>query len=73
MNGRLRCLGPAQHLKARFGNGFEVNVKLALPDTGVILAVGAAARTQRPEGHALQEALRQVMQANIRNTSELDA
>lgn len=32
VNGRLRCLGPAQHLKLRFGNGFEVNIKLsALP------------------------------------------
>jgi len=73
VNGRLRCLGPAQHLKARFGNGFEVNVKLALPDAGVILAAGAAAGTQRSEGNALQEALRQVLQTNTRNTSELDA
>ncbi len=27
VNGRLRCLGSAQHLKHRFGNGFEVNIK----------------------------------------------
>jgi hypothetical protein len=31
VNGRLRCLGPAQHLKLRFGNGFEVNIKLQAP------------------------------------------
>mmetsp|Transcript_62430 Transcript_62430/g.122842 ORF Transcript_62430/g.122842 Transcript_62430/m.122842 type:complete len:2323 (-) Transcript_62430:80-7048(-) len=31
VNGRLRCLGPAQHLKLRFGNGFEVNIKLKSP------------------------------------------
>lgn len=27
VNGRLRCLGSAQHLKHRFGNGFEVNIR----------------------------------------------
>ena len=32
VNGRLRCLGPAQHLKLRFGNGFEENVKLSLSE-----------------------------------------
>jgi hypothetical protein len=31
VNGRLQCLGSAQHLKLRFGDGFEVNVKTALP------------------------------------------
>ena len=31
VNGRLRCLGSAQHLKARFGRGFEVTVKLQAP------------------------------------------
>jgi hypothetical protein len=28
VGGRLRCLGSAQHLKARFGSGFDVEVKL---------------------------------------------
>ena len=42
VNGRLRCLGPAQHLKLRFGNGFEVNVKLQSPDPA---ALGALAHT----------------------------
>ncbi len=27
VTGRLRCLGSAQHLKHRFGNGLEVNIK----------------------------------------------
>lgn len=31
VNGRLRCLGSAQHLKHRFGNGFEVNIKMQAP------------------------------------------
>lgn len=31
VNGRLRCLGSSQHLKLRFGDGFEVNVKTSIP------------------------------------------
>jgi ATP-binding cassette, subfamily A (ABC1), member 3 len=29
-NGRLRCLGSAQHLKNKFGQGFQVELKVAL-------------------------------------------
>lgn len=39
VNGRLRCLGPAQHLKLRFGNGFEVNIKLQSPSSTAIGAL----------------------------------
>lgn len=31
VNGSLRCLGSGQHLKHRFGNGFEVNIRTAMP------------------------------------------
>ena len=31
VNGRLRCLGSSQHLKLRFGDGFEVNIKTSIP------------------------------------------
>ncbi|CAM9396747.1 unnamed protein product [Discosporangium mesarthrocarpum] len=31
VNGRLRCLGSAQHLKQRFGRGFEADLKLRVP------------------------------------------
>lgn len=30
VNGRLRCLGSGQHLKQRFGNGYEVDIKTKL-------------------------------------------
>ena len=36
VNGRLRCLGSSQHLKQRFGNGYEVNIKTKLPDNAVL-------------------------------------
>lgn len=32
VNGRLRCLGSGQHLKNRFGSGYEVDIKTKLPD-----------------------------------------
>lgn len=31
VNGRLQCLGSSQHLKLRFGNGYEIDVKMRLP------------------------------------------
>lgn len=31
VNGRLQCLGSSQHLKLRFGNGYEIDLKMQLP------------------------------------------
>lgn len=31
VNGRLRCLGSTQHLKHRFGRGFEADIKMHPP------------------------------------------
>jgi ATP-binding cassette, subfamily A (ABC1), member 3 len=36
VNGRLRCLGSSQHLKLRYGNGFEVNIKTMTADDQTI-------------------------------------
>jgi len=36
VNGRLQCLGSAQHLKLRFGDGFEVNIKTELPSDELV-------------------------------------
>jgi len=33
-NGKMRCLGSAQHLKTRFGQGFQVEVKTKVVDSG---------------------------------------
>lgn len=38
VNGRLQCLGSPQHLKLRFGDGFEVNVKTELPSEDLIVS-----------------------------------
>ena len=32
VNGQMKCLGSSQHLKQRFGNGYEVNIKLRAID-----------------------------------------
>lgn len=39
VNGRLQCLGSAQHLKLRFGDGFEVNIKTELPSDELVIAL----------------------------------
>ena len=39
VNGRLRCLGSSQHLKHRYGNGFEVNIKILSPSDDALLAL----------------------------------
>ncbi|CAM9424100.1 unnamed protein product, partial [Ectocarpus fasciculatus] len=39
VNGRLRCLGSTQHLKHRFGNGFEADMKLQPPSTSAAVEV----------------------------------
>jgi hypothetical protein len=49
VGGRLRCLGSAQHLKARFGSGFDVEVKLGAMRADASAAVLAAiARCGQP-------------------------
>ncbi|CBJ29591.1 conserved unknown protein [Ectocarpus siliculosus] len=39
VNGRLRCLGSTQHLKHRFGSGFEADMKLQPPSTSAATEV----------------------------------
>lgn len=39
VNGRLRCLGSSQHLKHRFGDGFEVNIKTRTPGEEDLVAL----------------------------------
>jgi ATP-binding cassette subfamily A (ABC1) protein 1 len=39
VGGRLRCLGTAQHLKSRFGQGLMMEVKLKTPSDDAVLAV----------------------------------
>jgi ATP-binding cassette subfamily A (ABC1) protein 1 len=36
VGGRLRCLGSNQHLKSRFGNGLQMEVKLTIPGEEVV-------------------------------------
>ena len=43
VNGQLRCLGSATHLKNTFGQGLELDIKLANPTQPEIAALAAAA------------------------------
>ncbi len=48
VNGRLRCLGSAQHLKHRFGNGFEVNIKTQHASEHHMVEILAAMAAKNP-------------------------
>lgn len=39
VNGRLRCLGSTQHLKHRFGRGFEADIKINPPSDSDVAEV----------------------------------
>jgi len=45
VNGALQCLGTSQHLKSRFGQGFEVDVKLEPPSSENISTLANTVRT----------------------------
>jgi ABC-type multidrug transport system ATPase subunit len=43
VNGRLKCLGSAQHLKTRFGHGLELNIKTQPPSPEELVQSAARA------------------------------
>lgn len=57
VNGRLCCIGSGQHLKYRFGNGYEVNIKTSAVDIlrskEVLLAIGRSLATVDTNSKAL--------------------
>lgn len=48
VNGQLRCLGTSQHLKNRFGQGFELEIMTELPSAGAVAAHLAQLRAKAP-------------------------
>lgn len=40
VGGRFRCLGPAQHLKSRFGMGYQAEISVALPQDALLASDG---------------------------------
>lgn len=50
VNGRLRCLGSSQHLKLRFGDGFEVNVKTRIPSPIELVQLVQTCASRMPSG-----------------------
>eukprot|EP01052_Picozoa_sp_SAG31_P002114 SAG31_NODE_71_length_28115_cov_4.128105_14_plen_535_part_00 len=52
--GRLRCLGSIQHLKGRFGHGYQLEVKAANPSTGAVSAVTTHVLSNGQEGQPVE-------------------
>lgn len=49
VNGQLRCLGSSQHLKNRFGQGFELEIMTDLPAPEAVSAQLAELRSKAPQ------------------------
>ena len=76
--GRLRCLGSGQHLKNRFGNGYEVEVKMKGPIEGAILDLFSRLRSvfgigEKMDGHGLRPSLAAVDEKFRLDASDLGA
>ena len=52
VGGRLRCLGPTARLKARFGQGLSIEVKLAPPPPTLVSAISSAVLRALPAAAA---------------------
>lgn len=50
VGGRLRCLGPSQRLKSRFGMGYQVEIALQLPPPGDVDGLATLLQTVISEG-----------------------
>ncbi len=50
VGGRLRCLGPAQRLKSRFGMGYQVEIAVQLPPPGDVEGLTTLLQTVVSEG-----------------------
>ena len=47
VGGRLRCLGSAQHLKSRFGMGYQTDISVHVPDETQVQVGGWVACDRR--------------------------
>jgi len=50
VDGRLRCLGSAQHLKSRFGLGFQLEIGLTLPNEQEVNEIASRIQTTVEDG-----------------------
>ena len=48
VGGRLRCLGSLTHLKGKFGDGYQIDLKLAAPSSAAVAAGGAGVALSPP-------------------------
>ncbi len=74
VGGRLRCLGSAQHLKDKFGSGYQLDVRLRAPSPAEIAIFTASAYAAQPSGttaDAARDGSRMVNEAEGRSLCAL--
>lgn len=60
VNGRLSCLGSSQHLKLRFGNGYEVDFKMRLPTASSLQSIWHALEQAGVDSYATNDSVHAV-------------
>ena len=69
VNGQLRCLGTSQHLKNRFGQGFELEIMTDLPEPEAVAALLALLRAKAPHLIAPSEGEKALLAVGLADTS----
>jgi ATP-binding cassette, subfamily A (ABC1), member 3 len=63
VGGRLRCLGPAQRLKSRFGLGYQLEIAVQLPPPGDVEGLTTLLQTVISEGRITLPEVPQALEA----------
>lgn len=71
VNGKFRCFGSAQHLKSKYGVGYEMEVKFQDIDQKTLSDMRATAKLAASQEHLNEEEVRQVL-SNLRVAQQFD-
>ncbi|KRW99021.1 P-loop containing nucleoside triphosphate hydrolase [Pseudocohnilembus persalinus] len=62
VKGQLKCLGPIQHIKSKFGHGYELEIKLLVPTQKEIEQVKKIFITQIPNKNIRMKQIKEYLQ-----------
>jgi ATP-binding cassette, subfamily A (ABC1), member 3 len=67
VEGRIKCIGPVQALKSKFGKGFEIEVKIRLPTNKEIAELQSKAGTEEERISTTDKAIKILLSLGVKN------
>lgn len=67
VEGRIKCIGPVQALKSKFGQGFEIEVKIRLPTNKEIAELQAKCGTEEERISTTDKAIKILQALGVKN------